>query len=106
MGGVGYSSGSECAGQSPERFTPGANDRFYGFYRGCIKRQLGTGPGAVLAVYRGNNNRSFDDWRRLFISVLVLFILVALVSNLMSALKNEGAAKAAKTFLSFVSSWF
>ena len=30
--------------------------------------------------------------------MLVLFILVALVSNLMSALKNEGAAKAAKTF--------
>ncbi len=40
----------------------------------------------------------FDEWKRLFVSVLVLFILVALVSNLMSALKNEGAAKAAKTF--------
>ncbi len=30
--------------------------------------------------------------------MLILFILVAMVSNLMSALKNEGAAKAAKTF--------
>lgn len=30
--------------------------------------------------------------------MLILFILVAMVSNLMAALKNEGAAKAAKTF--------
>ena len=95
MGGIGYSSRSECAGQSSERFTPGRSTDSMDFIEDVLKA-TGHWAGAVLAVYRGNNNRSFDDWRRLFISVLVLFILVALVSNLMSALKNEGAAKAAK----------
>ncbi len=59
MAGAGYSPGSECAGQSPEGFTPGENDRLDGLYRGCVKRQLGTGPSAVLAVYCRNDNRSF-----------------------------------------------
>lgn len=39
-----------------------------------------------------------DSWKSLFISVLVLFILASLVSNMMSAFRNEGAAKVARMF--------
>jgi len=39
-----------------------------------------------------------DSWKTLFISIMVLFILAALVGNLMSAFGNQGMAKAARTF--------
>lgn len=39
-----------------------------------------------------------DGWKSLFVSILVLFIMSSLVGNLLSAFKNEGAAKAAKIF--------
>ena len=39
-----------------------------------------------------------DGWKSLFISILVLFILASLASNILSAFKNEGAAKAARIF--------
>lgn len=39
-----------------------------------------------------------DGWKSLFVSILVLFILASLVSNILSAFKNEGAAKAARIF--------
>lgn len=55
-------------------------------------------PGLFLKYVTQSITDVFDEWKRLFVSILVLFILVALVSNLMSALKNEGAAKAARTF--------
>lgn len=39
-----------------------------------------------------------DSWKHLFISILVLFILAAVVGNLLSAFGNAGAARAARTF--------
>lgn len=39
-----------------------------------------------------------DGWKSLFVSILVLFLLAAVVSNILSAFKNEGAAKAARIF--------
>lgn len=38
------------------------------------------------------------NWKQLFISVLVLFILSAVVGSVLEAFKNDGAAKAAKLF--------
>lgn len=38
------------------------------------------------------------DWKRLFVSILVLFIAAAVVNGFLSAFKNDGAAHAAKTF--------
>ena len=68
------------------------------FIEDVLKGNWALDPALFWRYIAGTITGVFDDWRRLFVSVLVLFILVALVSNLMSALKNEGAAKAAKTF--------
>ncbi|MCD8038047.1 MAG: stage III sporulation protein AE [Lachnospiraceae bacterium] len=38
------------------------------------------------------------EWKRLFASILVLFIAAAVVNAVLSAFKNDGAAHAAKTF--------
>lgn len=38
------------------------------------------------------------DWKRLFVSILVLFIAAAVVNGFLSAFKNDGAAHAARTF--------
>lgn len=56
-------------------------------------------PGLFWRYLTGILSDVMNGWKKLFISILVLFILSALVSNLMSAFKNEGAAKAARTFL-------
>lgn len=40
----------------------------------------------------------FYNWKSLFISILVLFIISAVVSGFLTAFKNEGAAKCAKMF--------
>ena len=77
----------------PERSTDSMD-----FIEDVLKGNWALDPALFWRYIAGTITGVFDDWRRLFISVLVLFILVALVSNLMSALKNEGAAKAAKTF--------
>ncbi len=39
-----------------------------------------------------------DNWKNLFTSIIVIFILSAVVTGFMSAFKNEGAAKAARMF--------
>ncbi len=77
---------------------PGRNTDSMDFIEDVLKGNWALDPALFWRYIAGTITGVFDDWRRLFISVLVLFILVALVSNLMSALKNEGAAKAAKTF--------
>jgi stage III sporulation protein AE len=38
------------------------------------------------------------DWKHLFVSILVLFILSSVVGGILEAFKNDGAAKAAKLF--------
>ena len=40
----------------------------------------------------------FYNWKSLFVSILVLFIISAVVSGFLTAFKNEGAAKCAKMF--------
>lgn len=40
----------------------------------------------------------WDEWKTLFISLLMLFILSAIVSSLMNAFQNDGAAKAVRFF--------
>ncbi len=77
---------------------PGRSTDSMDFIEEVLKGNWALDPALFWRYIAGTITGVFDDWRRLFISVLVLFILVALVSNLMSALKNEGAAKAAKTF--------
>jgi len=77
---------------------PGRNADSMDFIEDVLKGNWVLDPGLFWRYIRESVTGVFDEWKRLFISVLVLFILVAMVSNLMSALKNEGAAKAAKTF--------
>lgn len=77
---------------------PGRTADSMDFIEDVLKGNWALDPALFWRYIAGTVTGVFDDWRRLFVSVLVLFILVALVSNLMSALKNEGAAKAAKTF--------
>ncbi len=77
---------------------PGRTTDSMDFIEDVLKGNWALDPALFWRYIAGTITGVFDDWRRLFVSVLVLFILVALVSNLMSALKNEGAAKAAKTF--------
>lgn len=77
---------------------PGRTTDSMDFIEDVLKGNWALDPALFWRYIVGTITGVFDDWRRLFVSVLVLFILVALVSNLMSALKNEGAAKAAKTF--------
>lgn len=77
---------------------PGRSTDSMDFIEDVLKGNWALDPALFWRYIAGTITGVFDDWRRLFVSVLVLFILVALVSNLMSALKNEGAAKAAKTF--------
>ena len=55
MAGAGYSPGSECAGQSPEGFTPGENDRLDGLYRDR--------PGAPELVDCGDLREAVDRAR-------------------------------------------
>ncbi|MDE7478325.1 MAG: stage III sporulation protein AE [Lachnospiraceae bacterium] len=77
---------------------PGSNTNSMDFIEDVLKGNWVLDPGLFWRYITSSITGVFDGWRKLFISVLVLFILVAMVSNLMSALKNEGAAKAAKTF--------
>ena len=77
---------------------PGRTTDSMDFIEDVLKGNWALDPALFWRYIAGTITGAFDDWRRLFVSVLVLFILVALVSNPMSALKNEGAAKAAKTF--------
>ena len=77
---------------------PGRNTDSMDFIEDVLKGNWALDPGLFWRYIRESVAGVFDDWKRLFITVLILFILVAMVSNLMAALKNEGAAKAAKTF--------
>ena len=77
---------------------PGKDTDSLDFIEDVLKGNWALDPGLFWRYIRESVAGVFNDWRRLFITVLILFILVAMVSNLMSALKNEGAAKAAKTF--------
>lgn len=77
---------------------PGQNANSMDFIEDVLKGNWVLDPGIFWRYITESITSVFDGWKKLFVSVLVLFILVALVSNLMSALKNEGAAKAARTF--------
>ncbi len=77
---------------------PGRNANSMDFIEDVLKGNWVLEPDLFWRYIASSITSVIDGWKRLFVSVLVLFILVALVSSLMSALKNEGAAKAARTF--------
>ena len=77
---------------------PGQNANSMDFIEDVLKGNWVLEPDLFWRYIASSVTSVIDGWKRLFVSVLVLFILVALVSSLMSALKNEGAAKAARTF--------
>lgn len=77
---------------------PGNNTNSMNFIEDVLKGNWVLEPGLFWKYVIQTITAVIGGWKKLFISVLVLFILTALVSNLMSALKNEGAAKAARTF--------
>ncbi len=77
---------------------PGRNANSMDFIEDVLKGNWVLEPDLFWRYIASSVTSVIDGWKRLFVSVLVLFILVALVSSLMSALKNEGAAKAARTF--------
>ncbi len=77
---------------------PGQNANSMDFIEDVLKGNWVLEPDLFWRYIASSVTSVIDGWKQLFVSVLVLFILVALVSSLMSALKNEGAAKAARTF--------
>lgn len=78
---------------------PGKNTNSMDFIEDVLKGNWVLDPGLFRRYVTESVTCVIDDWKRLFIAILVLFILSAIVSSLMSAFKNEGAAKAARTFL-------
>lgn len=77
---------------------PGQNVNSMDFIEDVLKGNWVLDPSLFWRYIMQTITGVLDSWKRLFVSILVLFILVALVSNLMSALKNEGAAKMARMF--------
>lgn len=77
---------------------PGKNTSSMDFIEDVLKGNWVLEPGLFWKYVTETVSGVLEGWKQLFISILVLFILAALVSNLMSAFKNEGAAKAARTF--------
>ncbi len=78
---------------------PGEKINSINFIEDVLKGNWVLEPGLFWKYIAESISSVIYGWKRLFISILVLFILSAIVSNLMAAFKNDGAAKAAKTFL-------
>lgn len=55
-------------------------------------------PSLFWDYIAGNVSAYFDEMKTIFISILVLFILSAVITSFLSALKNESTAKVAKLF--------
>ena len=78
---------------------PGEKMNSINFIEDVLKGNWVLEPGMFWKYITESISSVIYGWKRLFIAILVLFILSAIVSNLMAAFKNDGAAKAAKTFL-------
>ena len=79
---------------------PGEKINSINFIEDVLKGNWVLEPGMFWKYIAESISSVIYGWKRLFIAILVLFILSAIVSNLMAAFKNDGAAKAAKTFFS------
>lgn len=84
---------------------PGRNANSMDFIEDVLKGNWVLEPDLFWRYIASSITSVIDGWKRLFVSVLVLFILVALVSSLMSALKNEGRRKRPERFLLYASWW-
>lgn len=78
---------------------PGQNTSSMDFIADVLKGNWVLEPGLFWTYITDMISGVIGGWKRLFVSILLLFILSAVVGNLMSAFKNEGVAKAARTFL-------
>ena len=58
-------------------------------------------PGFLLEYIGGVVSGVLDNWRSLFVSILMVFVLSAVVTNFITAFKYDGAAKAARMFFVF-----
>lgn len=77
---------------------PGENIDSMDFIEDVLKGNWALDPTLFWRYITDTIAGVLDSWKSLFISVLVLFILASLVSNMMSAFRNEGAAKVARMF--------
>ena len=74
------------------------NMRSINFIEDVLKGNWVLDPGIFWEYIKQIFAGYFYNWKSLFISILVLFILSAVVSGFLTAFKNEGAAKCAKMF--------
>lgn len=81
-----------------EELLPKQNVDAMDFIEDVLKGNWVLEPGLFLEYITETVSNVIDSWKTLFISVMLLFILSALVGNLMSAFGNQGTAKAARTF--------
>ncbi len=81
-----------------EELLPGENISSMSFIEDVLKGNWVLEPGLFWRYITQIVTGVIGSWKRLFITILVLFIVSSIVCNLMSAFKNEGVAKAARTF--------
>jgi stage III sporulation protein AE len=81
-----------------EELLPGENLTSMDFIEDVLKGNWVLEPGLFWKYVMGTITNVIYNWKQLFISVIVLFILSAVVGSILEAFKNDGAAKAAKLF--------
>ncbi len=81
-----------------QELLPGQNKNALNFMEDVLKGNWVLEPGLLWKYIAQILSGIIDGWKSLFVSILVLFILAALVGNLMSAFGNESTAKATRTF--------
>jgi stage III sporulation protein AE len=81
-----------------EELLPGENKTSLDFVEDVLKGNWVLEPGIFWKYISSIITGVMNDWKHLFVSVLVLFILSAVVGSVLEAFNNSGAAKAAKLF--------
>lgn len=77
---------------------PHKNVNSMSFMEDVLKGNWVLEPDLFWQYLRENILGVASDWKQLFVSILVLFILSALINGFLSAFKNDGAAHAARMF--------
>jgi stage III sporulation protein AE len=81
-----------------EELLPGENVTSVDFVEDVLKGNWVLEPGLFWRYITNIITNVIYNWKQLFISVLVLFILSAVLGSVLEAFNNNGAAKAAKLF--------
>jgi stage III sporulation protein AE len=81
-----------------EELLPMENLTSMNFIEDVLKGNWVLEPGVLWRYISNTITNVIYSWKQLFISVLVLFILSAIVGGVLEAFNNNGAAKAAKLF--------